>query len=133
MLRLISQIYGQIYTVEFERCRVFDEIQKAVDKKLAVAIKEREALKWMRVCKHRETGRNCETLVPVDWKHEEIRIRKELSTGSWDNIWQNTQLFLIAGLVYRGFSVACHNGYSGRVEKCIENLLVMFQVSPSSL
>ena len=128
-LRSISQKYGQTYTVEFERCRVFDTIQKAVDKRLETAIEEREALKRMRVIERRENGCNHEVLPPMDWKREETRIRKELSAGIWDNVWQNAQLFMIAGLVYRDFSDACRNGYSGQVEKCIENFMLMFQVS----
>lgn len=128
-LRSIAETHGQTYAVEFEKCRIYDSVQEAINKRMATAVEEREAKRRARAAERRETGRNAEPFAPIDWKREEARIRKELIAGTWDNVWQNAQLFLIAGLVYRDFSDACRNGYSGRVEKCIENFMVMFQVS----
>jgi hypothetical protein len=46
----------------------------------------------------------------------------------WDVVWQNAALLVVAGLVYRDFSEACKGGYSSRVEKCIQTMMLMFQV-----
>lgn len=130
----LSAHYGPVLAVEKERCKVFDAIQAEVDERIHTANEEREELKRACANERRQTGKkNVERLPTIDWKKEEARLLKELSAEVWDTVWQNARLLTIAGLVYRDFSDACRNGYSGRVEKCVESCMLMFQVSSSQI
>jgi hypothetical protein len=124
----ISREYGDPYIVQTRYSAMIDSVETQMEERMKQVLDNRAALKAARVAERQSTGRNAEPLPSFDRKKEESRILKELSGGMWDVVWQNAALLVVAGLVYRDFSEACKGGYSGRVEKCIQTLMLMFQV-----
>ena len=107
---------------------MIDSVETQMEERMKQVLDNRAALKAARVAERQSTGQNPEPQALLDRKKVESRILQELSGGMWNVVWQNAALLVVAGLVYRDFSEACKGGYSGRVEKCIQTLMLMFQV-----
>ena len=66
-----------------------------------------------------------------NWIATEKQLLSEFSQKHRDVIRENALLLLSCGLLYLDFVDACRKGYSGRVEKCIACLAVIYQDSNS--
>lgn len=64
-----------------------------------------------------------------NWLEVGRTLEKEYTKQNRDLVRENTILLLACGLLYLDFDNACQQGYSGRVEKCIECFAVMFQAT----
>lgn len=67
-----------------------------------------------------------------DWQMKLKDRVKEAIAAERDIIQENALRFLNLGLLYLDFVDACRGGYSGRVEKCIQSIAVIFQGTSSS-
>ena len=78
----------------------------------------------------KEQWANLEDQPPeTNWVKIEKDLLSEISPTNRDVVRENALLLLNYGLLYLDFNDACRKGYSGRVEKCIACLAVIYQGS----
>jgi len=107
---------------------MIDSVETQMQERMNQELGNHAALKGARVAERQSTGRKAEPLPSFARKKERSWILKELSGAMWDVLRQIAALLEVAGVVYRDFSEACKGGYSSQVEKCIQMLMLMFQV-----
>jgi hypothetical protein len=118
---------GDIFRVTGIRKTALDSIRDEVDTRMKKLQQEREELLRKRRQTERETGKKYQSLQPPQWNKLRRKIERDLTGPKRDIVNENALLFLQCALVYQDFHEACRDGFSGRVEKCIELFALMFQ------
>ena len=70
--------------------------------------------------------RTCVQHIP-DWKEVYHKLIDQLSRSHQDMVQENALFLTSCGLLYLNFVDVCRNGYSRRIEKCIQLFAIMLQ------